>query len=115
MTQYTIKSGIDFSGFIADCTRDFTGRGWVFTEIGRLLADPGGPPSSSPPSDNPDLTSLQWLVEAVRKAGRRIEILVTNPTDSTRRLKQEYDPGVYGYRLVEMEPQAHALTVELAA
>jgi hypothetical protein len=31
-------SAFDFSDYIADCTRDFTGREWVFAEIGRRLA-----------------------------------------------------------------------------
>ncbi|MCL4297974.1 MAG: MBL fold metallo-hydrolase [Anaerolineae bacterium] len=65
--------------------------------------------------DNPDLTTLQWMVQAARKGGRRIEILMTNPTASTRQLRQEYDPDVYGYCLVEMAPHAHALSVELVA
>jgi len=34
---------IDFSTTIADRTRDFTGREWVFTEIDRWLADPDAP------------------------------------------------------------------------
>lgn len=32
-----------FSSFIADHTKDFTGREWVFAEIDRWLADPAGP------------------------------------------------------------------------
>jgi len=34
---------IDFSDYIADRTKDFTGREWVFTEIDRWLANPEGP------------------------------------------------------------------------
>jgi hypothetical protein len=65
--------------------------------------------------DNPDLTTLKWMVEAARQAGRAIEILVTNATDSTRQLVEEYTPDEYGYRLVEMEPHEDAMTVKLAA
>jgi hypothetical protein len=36
-------SHLDFSAFIDDRTRDFTGREWVFAEIDRWLADPDGP------------------------------------------------------------------------
>jgi hypothetical protein len=34
---------LDFSDFITDRTRNFTGREWVFAEIDRWLADPAGP------------------------------------------------------------------------
>ncbi|HUX76475.1 MAG TPA: hypothetical protein VMY40_07555 [Anaerolineae bacterium] len=34
----------DFSAYVADRTRDFTGRGWVFAEIDDWLADPAAPP-----------------------------------------------------------------------
>ena len=37
------SSCFHFSDYIADWTRDFTGREWVFAEIDRLLADTGGP------------------------------------------------------------------------
>jgi tetratricopeptide (TPR) repeat protein len=35
---------IDFSRYISDRTRDFTGREWVFQAINDWLADPGAPP-----------------------------------------------------------------------
>jgi len=34
---------LDFSAYIAEHIRDFTGREWVFAEIDRWLADPGAP------------------------------------------------------------------------
>ena len=34
---------LDFSATIADRTRDFVGREWVFAEIDQWLADPDGP------------------------------------------------------------------------
>ena len=37
------QAGIDFSAFIADRTRDFTGREWVFAKIDAWLADPDAP------------------------------------------------------------------------
>ena len=37
------KTGLDFSAYIAERTRDFAGREWVFAEIDRWLADPTGP------------------------------------------------------------------------
>jgi hypothetical protein len=64
---------------------------------------------------NPDLTTLAWIVEAAKEQAREIEIVVTNPTESTQQLMQAYAPDEYGYRLITMPPQAHALTLELAS
>ena len=64
---------------------------------------------------NPDLATLAWIVEGAREDGREIEILVTNRTPSTEKLLHEYPPSDYGYRLVVLEPESSALTVELAA
>jgi beta-lactamase superfamily II metal-dependent hydrolase len=65
--------------------------------------------------DNPDLNTLKWIVEAAREGERSIEIFVTNATDSTLQLVEKYAPDEYGYRLVEMEPSEHTMTLEVAA
>ncbi len=61
--------------------------------------------------DNPDLDTLKWIVEAAREQERAIEILITNATDSTRQLVEEYAPEEYGYRLTEMTPGEHSMTL----
>jgi len=38
-----MTTGIDFSDYIADRTKDYTGREWVFAEIDAWLADPDAP------------------------------------------------------------------------
>ncbi len=38
-----MNNAIDFSSYIFNCTRDFTGRDWVFTKIEQWLADPNAP------------------------------------------------------------------------
>ena len=38
-----LRAELDFSAYIAERTRDFTGREWVFAEIDRWLADPDAP------------------------------------------------------------------------
>lgn len=48
---------------------------------------------------NPDLATLIWLVEAAREQNREVEIIVTNETDSTAKLREEYPPNEYGYDL----------------
>ena len=37
------STGFDFSDLIAERTKDFTGREWLFAEIDGWLADPDGP------------------------------------------------------------------------
>jgi hypothetical protein len=38
------QTTLDFSAYIAERSRDFTSRVWVFAEIERWLADPDAPP-----------------------------------------------------------------------
>lgn len=63
---------------------------------------------------NPDTATLIWLVEAARDQGRKIEIVVTNETSSSRHLLEEYDPAEYGYALTVLETGKHSLTVDLS-
>jgi beta-lactamase superfamily II metal-dependent hydrolase len=71
--------------------------------------------SANGDNDNPDLVTLTWIVEAAKEQAREIEIVATNATDSIRQLVRDYPPDEYGYRLIEMQPGAHALTLELAS
>jgi hypothetical protein len=48
---------------------------------------------------NPDYEALQWIVEEAEKQGRQIELIITNETESTRKLTEEYDVEEYGYTL----------------
>lgn len=50
MTGTTVNFSDIFLAFIADHTKDFTGREWVFAEIDHWLADPRGHRSSSSPA-----------------------------------------------------------------
>lgn len=63
---------------------------------------------------NPDLTTLRWIVEAAETQGRAIEIVVTNETDSVKRLRKELPPAQHGYALRVLAPDRRSLTVELA-
>ena len=70
--------------------------------------------SANGQNGNPDLATLKWMVETAKAAGRKIELVVTNSTDSTERLVQECPPDTYGYKLTQMEKGTHAMTLELA-
>lgn len=63
---------------------------------------------------NPDTATLIWIVEQAKEEGREVEIVVTNDTPSTEKLREEYDPAEYGYRLRVMPSQAHSMTLSLA-
>ncbi len=54
--------------------------------------------------NNPDFNTLKWLVETAKEQGRSIKIYITNATDSTRQLLEQYPPAQYGYRLVGIKP-----------
>src|ERR1700694_2795383 len=43
MSASTAPSSLDFSSYIAERTRDFTGRRWVFDEFDRWLSTRGAP------------------------------------------------------------------------
>jgi beta-lactamase superfamily II metal-dependent hydrolase len=62
---------------------------------------------------NPDPETLQWIVETARKQGRKIEILLTNETDSSRELLKTHPREKYGYQVTVLPPGASTLTVDL--
>lgn len=66
-------------------------------------------------NDNPDFTTLRWIVGAAHAQGRTIDLLITSLTPSVQRLLRRYDPAVYGYRVITLAPDLHALTLELAS
>lgn len=63
---------------------------------------------------NPDYPTYTWLVEAANEAGRPIEIIATNPTESSNRLLASHPPEEWGYTLNFMPEGAHSMTVEIA-
>lgn len=64
--------------------------------------------------DNPDLDTLVWIVEAAEAAKRKIEIIVTNATEATKKIKQTHPPATYGYKLTTMPKTDHSIEVVLA-
>jgi beta-lactamase superfamily II metal-dependent hydrolase len=60
---------------------------------------------------NPDLATLIWLVEAAQAQGRKIKVLITNPTPTIRQLLKEYPAKEYGYTVKTMPGASHYLRV----
>jgi hypothetical protein len=60
---------------------------------------------------NPDLKTLVWIVESAKQRGEQIDILVTNPNDSTTALQQRYPAEKYGYTLTFLAPDQHSIVI----
>jgi hypothetical protein len=52
-------------------------------------------------------------VDAARADGRRIELVLTNETDASRRLVAERPPGAWGYSVRVLPAGQHAITIDL--
>jgi hypothetical protein len=63
---------------------------------------------------NPDHDTMKWIVEASHAAGREIELVVTNTTPSTKKLKQTHKPADFGYTLTVLPEKKHSIAVTLA-
>lgn len=63
--------------------------------------------------DNPDLQTLEWLVQAAHKQGRSIDIVATNETASTKALVTQYAPKAFHYEFTFIEPEVHSITIDL--
>jgi beta-lactamase superfamily II metal-dependent hydrolase len=61
---------------------------------------------------NPDFNTLKWLIEAAQEDGREITIFLTNPTDSTKKIMQQFPPASSGYTMRFMPKTHFFITVE---
>lgn len=62
--------------------------------------------------DNPDYSTLTWIVETADEDGRPIEICVTNETPSVKKLRKSHKPAKFGnYVLSVMPERRHWMTV----
>src|SRR5262249_10875774 len=64
---------------------------------------------------NPDLDTLQWIVESGRSPGDPITLVVTNETESCRMLQKKFDAAEYGYNIRFLPAGQHTLAITLAA
>jgi len=63
---------------------------------------------------NPDHDTMKWIVETAHAAGRPIQLVVTNATPSTKKLKQTHKPADFGYTLTVKPEDKHSIAVTLA-
>lgn len=63
---------------------------------------------------NPDVETLLWIVDAARAQERKISIVVTNETPSTKELRRRREPSEFGYTLRVRDESRHAIKVSVA-
>jgi beta-lactamase superfamily II metal-dependent hydrolase len=49
--------------------------------------------------DNPDFDTLSWIVAAAKKQNRKIKLICTNETDSSKKLLKDFPETKFGYEL----------------
>ncbi len=64
--------------------------------------------------DNPDFSTLTWLVEAAKDAGRKIQLVLTNHTPSVTKLQKKYPTTKYPYTLQFLQDGQHSIVLSLA-
>ena len=52
---------------------------------------------------NPELGTMQWIVEAAKDEGRAVELICTNETDDTKKLVDTCPPEEFGYSLTYID------------
>jgi len=49
--------------------------------------------------DNPDFETLAWIVQSAKKQKRKIKLICTNETDSSKKLLKKFPESEFGYEL----------------
>jgi len=63
---------------------------------------------------NPDYSTLTWVVETAKEAGRKIKLVLTNHTPADKQLKKKYAAAKYRYTLQYMPDDDHSLVLSLS-
>ena len=70
--------------------------------------------SANGKNDNPDLDTLEWILEAANSLGRKIKIVVTNATPATKKIQTTHKPAKFNYTLTVRPKSAHSIAIPLA-
>lgn len=62
---------------------------------------------------NPDFDTLSWIVDSARKEGRKVKLLCTNETDSSKQLLKQMPPASSGYELEYLPKGESSMVLEL--
>lgn len=117
-----IVSGLDQAGLLTDgklhvdvmkvahhgSDRNHTAKFFKTVTAGKYVISANGK------DDNPDLKTLEWIVEAAHAAERPTEIIVTNATPTTKAIKASHKPSDFGYQLTVKPETEHSIGVSLS-
>lgn len=60
---------------------------------------------------NPDFDTLKWIVEVSKEREETVRLFLTNCTESSRKLRDEFDPTEFYYELEIMYPQVNSVNL----
>lgn len=63
---------------------------------------------------NPDYSTLSWIVETAKDAGRKIKLVLTNQTPADKKLKKKYATAKYRYSIDYMPKGDDSLLLSLS-
>ena len=63
-------------------------------------------------NDNPEFSTLKWIVEAAKKREEKITLYVTNKTENVDKLLDEFDPKEFDYELYYLSNDTTSMEVE---
>lgn len=69
--------------------------------------------SANGKNKNPDYATLTWIVEAAAGQEREIEIIVTNDTAATKKIRKDYDQNEYKYTMTFIQEDSNSLFIDL--
>lgn len=91
-------------GSVRNMTREFldkvTANTYIFSANGR--------------HDNPDFATLIWVVESAKNRNQNVELILTNETESSIKLLEEYSVADYGYTMTIMAEDEHFMDIDLS-
>ena len=63
--------------------------------------------------DNPDFETLAWIVESAKKQGRKIKLICTKETDSSKKLLKKFPEAKFGYNLEYLPKGQTSFAIEM--
>lgn len=64
--------------------------------------------------NNPDYATLTWIVDAAHDQNRKIKLIITNETTSTKKLLNDYSTDDYNYSVQYIKPGKNSIKIKLS-
>lgn len=62
---------------------------------------------------NPDYNTLLWIVETAKEQKRNVELLITNETESTKKIIADHPPAQWGYKISYIPKNANSFKIKV--